>query len=182
MPQRLLLVVHRAEIEHIKSAAARLTFVKMVSLAQRRPADLLADDFPRGNGGAGKSAVSSSIRMARGCQYYCPQGGEVVAQVRNCLAFPPRLGQPRLGRGNPKTRIWELWCFAPRWLAVRQVLLTSHRLTSRRKCIKHTRVRNLHRKHRLFRREQLRYPALLPCPTFPASRRFVTHTAFTGRQ
>jgi hypothetical protein len=42
--------------------------------------------------------------MARGCQYYCPQGGEVVAQVPNCLAFSPRLAQPRLGRGNHKTR------------------------------------------------------------------------------
>jgi hypothetical protein len=38
-----------------------------------------------------KSPVSSSIRMARGCQYYCPQGGEVVAQVPNCVAFSPRL-------------------------------------------------------------------------------------------
>jgi hypothetical protein len=36
------------------------------------PADLLAEDFPRGNGGAGKDPVSSSIRMARGCQYYPP--------------------------------------------------------------------------------------------------------------
>ena len=42
--------------------------------------------------------------MARGCQYYCPQGGEVVAQLPNCLAFPPRLAQPRLGRGNHKMR------------------------------------------------------------------------------
>ena len=42
--------------------------------------------------------------MARGCQYYCLQGGEVVAQVPNCLAFPPRLAQPSLSRGNHKTR------------------------------------------------------------------------------
>jgi hypothetical protein len=40
------------------------------------------------------AAVSITVR----------EGGEVVAQVPNCLAFPPRLAQPRLGRGNHKMR------------------------------------------------------------------------------
>jgi hypothetical protein len=37
MRQRLLVIVHRAEIELIKPAAARFTFVKMVSLASDGP-------------------------------------------------------------------------------------------------------------------------------------------------
>ena len=44
--QRLLVVKHRAEIAHVEIPAARFTFVKMICLAQGRPADLRADDFP----------------------------------------------------------------------------------------------------------------------------------------
>src|ERR1700682_1841213 len=130
--------------------------------------------------------------MARGCQYYCPQGGEVVANYR--IALPSRHGwrNPVWAGEIIKCEIWESWCFAPRWLAVRQVLLTSHRLTSRRSCIKHTRVRNLHRKHRLFRREQLRYPAFkiksepmtvwLPPPLLSSSGRPRSLSVATNRQ
>ena len=153
---------------------------------------MLADDFPRGNGGAGKDPVSSSIRMARGCQYYCPQGGEVVAQVPNCLAFSPRLAQPRLGRGNHKMRNLGIVVLCTALAGVRQVLLTSHRLTSRRSCIKHIRARNLHRKHRLFPREQLRYPAFkirsepmtvwLPPPLLSSSGQPRSLSAATNRQ
>ncbi len=47
MRQRSLMIEHRAEIAHIKPAAARFTFPEMFSLAQWR--DLFADDtVPRG--------------------------------------------------------------------------------------------------------------------------------------
>src|SRR5450631_4082081 len=111
-------------VSSLRQAKPAIRFAALLGLAQRRPADLLAEDFPRDEGGAGKSPASSSIRMARGCQYYCPQGGEVVAQVPNCVAFPLRLAQPRWAGEIIKCEIWESWCFAPRWLAVRQVLLT----------------------------------------------------------
>jgi hypothetical protein len=44
-------VKHRAEIAHIKPAAARFTFSEMLGFAQRRTIDLGADDFPRGISG-----------------------------------------------------------------------------------------------------------------------------------
>jgi hypothetical protein len=46
MRQRFLVVEHRAEIAHIEPTAARLAFVKMIGLAQRRAARSLADDRP----------------------------------------------------------------------------------------------------------------------------------------
>jgi hypothetical protein len=39
-----------------RAAEAAATFPKMLGLAQRQSADLLADDFQRGNGGAGKES------------------------------------------------------------------------------------------------------------------------------
>ena len=46
MRQPFLVVEHRAEIAHIKPTAASFAFVKMLGLAQWRPARLLAHDRP----------------------------------------------------------------------------------------------------------------------------------------
>ena len=46
MRQRFLVVEHRAQIAHIKPAAARFAFVIMLGLAQSRATGLLANDLP----------------------------------------------------------------------------------------------------------------------------------------
>jgi hypothetical protein len=42
MGQGLFVVEHRAKVAHVEPAAARLTFPKMLGIAQRRAANLLA--------------------------------------------------------------------------------------------------------------------------------------------
>ena len=102
------------------------------------------------------------------------------------------VGATPFGQGNHKTRNLGIVVLCTALAGVRQVLLTSHRLTSRRSCIKHIRARNLHRKHRLFPREQLRYPAFkirsepmtvwLPPPLLSSSGQPRSLSAATNRQ